>query len=573
VGFSEDLVVAAEPEPVGPECVELGPSGDMVRAFPPAEHFLPGVVNHTAEVGHGGCARVMLTGFSVWPDSVTLHLAVFRRRFRSDDRVVFGGTAAGGLRVGLVLADGRRGTTLDGEPWLPAGTAEGRRVRLRTVGGRGSGFHRTVDLWLSALPPEGELTLVVEWPDEDIPETRTRIDAGEIRAAVDGVVDRRPGIQPPVPQPDGVPAFAPALSFGSPGTDLSTAGGAALRQAPERAQDPRDDPARYAPRADWDGIRWSEEGDDLRLVRARLGAGADPYTALFEAAAHGSAEVVAELAGRVTDIDGRDSRGFTALWRAVCQGRAENISLLLAAGADPWLSQCGGRSAGGLALTVPSLAPLFERLPGASGATAGERALQREADQLIAVFDGVHADGLSVAFVAGLDEEQVIRRLGADPAEHPVLDLDRAPGPYGTGPGGFDPNDYDEARNYAGVTGVPGGCVLMQTVGRQLSSARLVTALSPSTAACGVSFGLGGGTYGAGARNGAVEWHGELPLSPAPDVAAEWWLFRLWDRAHPSSYSAREMAYACWTAGMRLNDGSPVGGPPRRWVRVGAAEG
>ncbi|MEU7179663.1 MULTISPECIES: ankyrin repeat domain-containing protein [Streptomyces] len=486
---------------------------------------------------------------------------------------MFGGTAAGGLRVGLVLADGHRGTALDGEPWLPAWTAAGLRVRLRMVGGRGGGFHRTIDLWLSALPPEGALTLVVEWPDENVPETRTWIDTDEIRAAADGGVERWAGLQPPVPHPDYAPAFAPKLPFRGLGAVLATAGGAALRQVPERVQDARDDQDRYAPRADWDGVRWSADGDDLRLVRARLGAGAEPDTALCEAAAYGSAEVVGELAGQVRDIDGRDGRGFTALWQAVCRGRAENVSLLLAAGADPWLSQCGGRSAGGLALTVPSLAPLFERLPGASGAAAGERALQREADQLISVFDGVHAEGLSIAFVTGLDEEQVIRRLGADPAGHPVLDLDRAPGPYGTGPGGFDPNDCDEAQNYAGVTGVPGGCVLMQPLGHRLSSASLMASLSPSTAACGVSFHLGGGTFGASARNGAIEWSGELPLSPTPDVADAWWLFRLWDRAHPSSYGAREIAYACWTAGMRLTDSSPVGGPPRRWVRVGAAEG
>ncbi|WP_327328642.1 hypothetical protein OG735_10580 [Streptomyces sp. NBC_01210] len=39
-----------------------------------------------------------------------------------------------------------------------------------------------------------------------------------------------------------------------------------------------------------------------------------------------------------------------------------------------------------------------------------------------------------------------MRLLGGDLAQSPVLVLDAEPGPHGTGPGGFDPYDYDLAE-------------------------------------------------------------------------------------------------------------------------------
>ncbi|MFJ9329196.1 hypothetical protein ACIRPN_23310 [Streptomyces sp. NPDC101230] len=52
---------------------------------------------------------MLLIGWSVWPRSVTMHLAVFRRtRWQSGDTA-----RQSGLRVGPRLSDGRRITTLD----------------------------------------------------------------------------------------------------------------------------------------------------------------------------------------------------------------------------------------------------------------------------------------------------------------------------------------------------------------------------------------------------------------------------------------------------------------------------
>ncbi|MGA5405642.1 ankyrin repeat domain-containing protein [Streptomyces lavendulocolor] len=564
MGFFDDLVVEPEPEPPRPVFLDLAPREDAVRDLPPSEYVLPGVVSLAVEAGRSEHTRLMLAGCSVWPDSVTLHFVVFRRRIRREEHVTFGRPDPRGLRVGLVPADGRRVTSLDGEPWPVAG-APGRRMRLRVLQGSGGGFHDEVALWLSALPPEGKLTLVVEWPEAGIPETHTALDASGIRSAATRAVEIWPDLAPPAPADDGGDTCAMRGLIAGPARLVASA--PTGRPGPE----PEDD--RYAPRSDWGGLRYGEGWRDLRLVRARLDAGADPSDGLHDAASHGSAETVAELLSRMpdADVDRRDPGGFTALWEAVCHGNEATARLLLEAGADGWTPQCAGRSPGDLAMTVPALAPLFAGLPGAVEPTPEERALQDEADRLVEVFAGVHTEGLGVAFVAGLDEEEAVRRLGADPADCPVLDLDRHPGPYGTGPGGFDPDDFDEAQQYVGVTGVPGGCVLIQPMGFDVSLAEVLRPLSRSTRACGIYFNPKGGTFGAALADGETVWQGEVALTPGPEVTAEWWLTRCWDWS--THHGPRQIAYACRLAGMRLTDSRPVTGPPRRWVRPVMSEG
>ena len=90
----------------------------------------------------------------------------------------------------------------------------------------------------------------------------------------------------------------------------------------------------------WTGLGW-QAWTDLDRVRARLDAGADPNAVLLwpgpplhVAAEHGSAAAVAELAGRVDDVDAL-ADGRTALWRAVAANRQDNATALIAAGADP----------------------------------------------------------------------------------------------------------------------------------------------------------------------------------------------------------------------------------------------
>ena len=109
----------------------------------------------------------------------------------------------------------------------------------------------------------------------------------------------------------------------------------------------------------WSGMGWRSWRDPDE-VRARLASGADPHSGpdgrpppLHHAAQYGSAEVVAELAAAVTDVDAvRDGR--TALWVAVNAGEDDNARALAAAGADPWRPMMNGWSPGRLSLAGPT---------------------------------------------------------------------------------------------------------------------------------------------------------------------------------------------------------------------------
>ncbi|MFF3510452.1 ankyrin repeat domain-containing protein [Streptomyces sp. NPDC002573] len=341
-----------------------------------------------------------------------------------------------------------------------------------------------------------------------------------------------------------------------------------------RADDGPADPARPDPdRDDWERI--THDGwRDLGLIRARLARGADPValleswsgeTPLHLAARHGSPEVVVEFLRRVEDVDIPAAVGRTPLWDAVCHGAREAVELLLAAGADAWGPRMGGRSPGRLALTT-ALAPFFEGLPNAVALTAEERAAQEDADRRAAVFHDVHTEGASFAFVAGLDEETAIRRLGAGPVLTAAPDPDAESGPCGAGPDGFDPYE-DELGRFVGVTGVPGGCVLVQPPGYRVSTEAVLDALSPGTTAYGLYFNPKGGTFGRFSRDGHCEPHEEIGLIRG-DASDLHWLYRFWQWDRAGLWDASELAYASHRGGVRLTDQYAVARPPRRWAEI-----
>ncbi|MFF0383008.1 hypothetical protein [Streptomyces sp. NPDC004286] len=89
----------------------------------------------------------------------------------------------------------------------------------------------------------------------------------------------------------------------------------------------------------------------------------------------GSAEVVAELAGRVGDVDALEN-GVTALWEAVIARKPANARALAAAGADPLRLLLGGWSPGRLSLAGPT--PELFSLPDSVSLTDTERAAAQE---------------------------------------------------------------------------------------------------------------------------------------------------------------------------------------------------
>ncbi|CAM5380466.1 hypothetical protein SHIRM173S_09241 [Streptomyces hirsutus] len=100
--------------------------------------------------------------------------------------------------MGLRFSDGRRVTSLDGKVSrkIPFTGPQGQASVATTEQAVGlipldPGLHHShrslfktdVDLYLAELPPLGEAELVVEWPDESVPETRTAVDVAALRTA------------------------------------------------------------------------------------------------------------------------------------------------------------------------------------------------------------------------------------------------------------------------------------------------------------------------------------------------------------------------------------------------------
>ncbi|GAA4988249.1 hypothetical protein GCM10023205_68980 [Yinghuangia aomiensis] len=577
MGFFDGLVTPdpdAQPEPQPQDRFltryQLREAGED---FPPEDHFVPAWLEHHAEAGRGTDVRIRVNGWRVWRNSATLRLDVFVSRIPAGgdgSASAHGRNTAGGLRFGLRFADGRRITTLDGAAWPQSPAAA--RPTLSVRPGMGGVFRYTMNLHLSHLPPEGELRLVTEWPDRNVPETWTELDGSAVVAAASRAVEVWPDIAPPnPPEPGAAPQRFSMLRTSS---------------APRRLMAPPPPPQPYRPplpppvafeRDDWQGMHRQNFGN-LALVKSRLAHGADPDAILVNgdsvlqwAAEQGSGRVVTEVARHARDIDRvNELSGETPLWAAVCRGHAEAAEALLAAGAKPWAPVLGGRSAGSLALRT-KLAPLFEGLPGCVPLTATERAEQAEADAHAAVFKGIHTEGVSVAFVGGVDEEEAVRRLGSTPESSPVLDLAAEPGPHGTGPGGFDPYDWDTALRFLGVTGVDGGCVVVQPSGYKANTTPLLTALSPGGKAFSLYFNPKGGTFGHFSVDGADTCGGELGLavregSGNPELQ---WLYRFWDwDLEPGMRSTPYLAFAAAMAGLRITDATAVAGPPRRWVEL-----
>jgi hypothetical protein len=561
--------------------VRLGPPGEDEGTYsPPVDRFAPALSPQLQVVGAGPETRVLITGWSVWPRSVTLRLAVFRKVRRQPAPP----GRQSGLRVGLLLADGRRVTSLDGTTLRtvpitgPQGEA-GAAATEQAVGlipldpglhhSHRSLFKTDVDLYLPELPPLGNTELVVEWPDEGIPETHTPVDAAALHAATGRAVEIWPELEQSAAEDDRPGWFATMEMSGPPGF-LAPPLTRWQREAVRREEEARQ---RYVPRADWERMGY-QDWEDAALVRARLDGGAPPTAAigwrgatpLHLTAERGAAEAVTALLARGADVDVRDDEGHTPLWYAVHGMDEDTVRALIEAGADVWTPQSEPWSPGRLLLTTP-LAPLVRELPGAVELPADEVAALAAADALIAAFgeESLWTEGLGICFVTGLGEDEVIRRLDADPARCPSADEEQAP---------FDPDDYEASLRHLGVRGVagdPGGCVITQD-GYMPSDDAVLRAISARTTAYGVYFNPKGGTFGKLARDGEIVAHDEIGIGPHPSDPDAYWTFRFWQREHTFPYGADILAYACAAAGMRIDDGREAADrrAPRRWVPLPA---
>ncbi|GAB2459172.1 hypothetical protein GCM10027162_63900 [Streptomyces incanus] len=317
----------------------------------------------------------------------------------------------------------------------------------------------------------------------------------------------------------------------------------------------------------------SNPGNDLASVRARLAGGESPTarygpfeeTPLHLAAAAGAAEAVTAMLAYTREVDIPDGRGRTPLWWAVEHVQEQTVRVLLEAGANAWRPCVGAWTPGRLALTT-DLAPLVAETPGAVPLTVAQRAEQTRADRLISVFSAekIHTEGLGVTFTDVLGEDEVIRRLGADPAKCPVFQQDFE----------MDQRDlFDAGGNYAvGVTGAALGCIVSQPFSNALDDCELARRLAPATA-YSLFFNPKGGTCGTLYRDGTEIRHEEVgSLTPSADAPPEHWLYRFWQQpCIPFPHGdANLLAYACAMGGITkatARDCWALSRGPRRIVR------
>jgi hypothetical protein len=231
VSFFDQVPEESRPEP--PEQL-FAPAGPLWLAGPD-QYYLPALLPWNRELGRAGGVVVALNGIRVWPDCCTLDIAMFSRRapFHGVGRPRLGlplmePTAPGGFRFGVLFSDGRRATNLDRDPRLPASAGP----VLRTSSSHGGQFHHSASLLLWPLPPPGPLTIVVQWPDQELPETSTELDGAAIRHAASEAIEIWSDLPPaPANQP-------PRVSYGHSTASMSAHSGAQtarrVRKPPEK---------------------------------------------------------------------------------------------------------------------------------------------------------------------------------------------------------------------------------------------------------------------------------------------------------------------------------------------------
>ncbi|MEV8638245.1 ankyrin repeat domain-containing protein [Streptosporangium sp. NPDC051023] len=178
---------------------------------------------------------------------------------------------------------------------------------------------------------------------------------------------------------------------------------------------------------EWGEIIGAWRDTNLAEIRERLAGGFDPgqrlpwleSTPMHQAAQEGAVRVIELLLAAGAEVDPTDGDGVTPLWEAVRHGHEGAVRLLLAAGADPWKSCIAGRSPGFQALFT-DMADLFIHLPGAPRIGPRLREIQETVDEMMFSYEDYHEE-FCIAFVGGVAEDEVVRRLGALPERCPPL--------------------------------------------------------------------------------------------------------------------------------------------------------
>jgi hypothetical protein len=173
------------------------PDEDFFRLFSAPENEIPVGLPTSVVLARTDDAAVALFGLQVYTTGVAFTLVIRVRPSsqlgsgRALNELVWGrGSGPGRFLIGIELSDGRRASGLS----MPDRDSD-----LVFHSGSGSGGEASVEQtwWLSPLPPDGPLRLVVRCPELGIEETVTELDASAMRRAADGVVTLWPWERPP----------------------------------------------------------------------------------------------------------------------------------------------------------------------------------------------------------------------------------------------------------------------------------------------------------------------------------------------------------------------------------------
>jgi hypothetical protein len=168
--------------------------GDWLQ---PANHILGVPVPCQLVLANDGGCAVVASEFVAYPTGLRFSIGIRFTYANFDptrhERVWSG---PGAVRYGLELSDGTRvfKHVETSDVWPPVRRPDG--YTLMSIGGVGNETYFQIELWLSPLPPDGTLTIVVSWPDVLADEVCGTVDLGSLhRIAASAVVlwpDDRP---------------------------------------------------------------------------------------------------------------------------------------------------------------------------------------------------------------------------------------------------------------------------------------------------------------------------------------------------------------------------------------------
>ncbi|RIV40054.1 hypothetical protein [Micromonospora radicis] len=187
-----------------------------LRTSPPDNEFPAGVVG-TVLLGRTGDVAVGISNLLAYSTGFQFTLTVRLRRTGPDlvGGRLFALVSSHGhpgvdipvddrLLLGLEYADSRRAANLYGTR-PPETAADDDQMMLLEQGGSGDEHRVDQHYWVSPLPPEGPVTVVLAWPGLGLPESRTVLDGTAIRVAAAGTRT----LWPPQPSTEPVPPPPP----------------------------------------------------------------------------------------------------------------------------------------------------------------------------------------------------------------------------------------------------------------------------------------------------------------------------------------------------------------------------